>query len=162
LFGQAFFCLGDQGVAAAANGGAGGTRRGTRSRLTLDLPLVAHIALPNLGKAAGPLVGGDLERARLHAIAAPHALGGIVGDRTERGLLQGSDRTDGGAGGLGAVHAQTPAEFVPVRFNSGQLVGRNLFFRRHRVVVGEAPSFGAGAFARFAADAEGAVVEDSF
>jgi hypothetical protein len=47
-----------------------------------------------------------------------------------------------------------------VGFHGGQFVCRDLLFGGHLVVVGETPSLGTAAFARSAADAQRAVVQD--
>ena len=148
-----------QFVAFAAHGGTHRTGFGAGGLLALALPVVAHVALAHLRQALVPFVGGHLERAGLHAIAASHAFVGVVDHRSQRGLLQCAHRAHGGAGRLLAVHAQAAAVAFAVGFHRRQLVGRDGLFRGDLVVVRQPPALGAAAFAGFAADAKGAVVQ---
>jgi hypothetical protein len=56
------------------------------------------------------------------------------------------------------VHAQPAAVSLAVRFDGGELVGRDSFLGGNFVVVGKTPTLGTTAFAGLATDAEGAVV----
>ena len=59
------------------------------------------------GRRAVPLVGGHLERAGLHAVAAAHALVRVVDHRSERGLLQGpTGQTEAHAGCSQFMHSR--------------------------------------------------------
>ncbi len=148
-----------QFVAVAADRGA--HRAGFRARglLALALPLVAHVALAHLRQALVPFVGRHLERAGLHAIAAAHALVGVVDHRSQGRLLQRAHRAHRRARRLLAVHAQAAAVALAVGFHRRQLVGRDRLFRGDLVVVRQPPALGAAAFAGLAADAKGAVVQ---
>src|SRR5262245_36330819 len=100
LFGDALPRLGHQRVAIAADGGARRTRRRARCRLSFGLALVALVAFADLGQPRRPFVGWHLEGASRHAIAAAHALVGIVDDRPERRFVERPYRADRCAGGL--------------------------------------------------------------
>ena len=98
------------------------------------LALIAHVAFPHSRQPFIPLVGGYLEGASLQAIAAAHALFCVIYDWPERRFLQRPFRADRSADGGGAMHTETPAESVAVRYG-GELVGGNPFFRSHTIVI---------------------------
>src|ERR1035438_2145497 len=79
--------------------------------------------------------------------------------RSQGGLLQGAHRTYRNARRLLTIHAQAAAVSLSVGFHRRQLMGRNRLFRGDLVVVRQPPALGAAAFAGFAADAKGAVVQ---
>src|SRR3972149_3864532 len=88
---------------------------GAGGRLPLLLPLVAEDALPHVGGGAVVLELRDVERARDHAVTAPHAPVLVVNDRGLLGLLHRPAQARGGARRLVAVHALPPDEDRLVR-----------------------------------------------
>src|ERR1043165_1645327 len=112
--------------------------------------LAAHRALADARIERIPLVLGNVERTRNHAVAAAHALRGVVYYRAFGRLLQGGHGTDGRATGVFAVHAQPPHELFTLRADVGELVRRLEFFGGNFVVVGKFVLLGASLLAGFA------------
>src|SRR5579859_2112898 len=144
--------LHEQFVALAKLGGAGRTDLGARSRLALGDTRGAHVALAHARQDFVPFVFGNIEGARHHAVATAHALVLVIGDGTERGLLQRADRTNGSAGRVLAVHAQTAHVGIALGHDRGVFVGRSGFLGGVVGVVREAVLGRAGALAELATD----------
>src|SRR6266540_2536680 len=91
--------------AAAEGERAGGADLSARRLQPGGLARRAERALADPRGERVVLVLGNLERAGHHAVPAAHALARIVGDRPLGLLVEGPDRTRGGARGRDAVHA---------------------------------------------------------
>ena len=72
-------------------------------------PLMAEVALADARQYLRPLVDRHLKGAGQHAVAAADALGLVVDDRSQPGLLEGPHRADRDAARVGAVHAHLAA-----------------------------------------------------
>jgi len=150
--------LGDQLIALAELGGAGRADFRAGCRFPRGHAIGTHGALLHLGDELPPFIFGDAEGARHHAVAAAHALRGIVGDRSQSGFLQRADGTDGSAGRLGAIHAQAAHEFVAAREHDRHFVGRLDLFGGDGVVVRKFVLTGASLFALLASDANRGII----
>ena len=157
ILADALLGLFEEILAGAEDGRLGGADLGAGGGPSFLQAAGAHDALSDDGHGAIPLVLGHGEGAGHHAVAAAHALGGIVDDGALRGLHQGPHRADGHAGGHVAVHAEA-ADIQPgPLLDRGPGVGGGL--RLHR--PGELVLLLAGAAAGSAVDAAGGVEEKS-
>ena len=155
---DALLRLGNQDVALAKLRGTRGTNFGARCLLPLRDTVRTHDAFLYFREQFPPLIFRNAEGARDHAVTASHALGWIVSDRPQSGLLESADRANRSARRILAVHAEPAHELVIPGKNAGQLVCGLKLLAGDGVVVGEVISHGASLLALLAADADRGII----
>src|SRR5207244_351712 len=164
VLGDALPRLGDERLALAEERRAGGARLRARGLLAGQDAVGAHDALAHARDRLRPLVLRHAERTRHHAVAAAHALVGVVRDRTFLMLDERADGADRDAGRIEAVHAELAHVLLAAVGvgDVGELVIRGALLLADGVGVGVLVLLGARLLALLAVDAERGVVEDRF
>src|SRR5271157_5509328 len=122
ILGDALFCFRNQILSVAKLCRAGGARfRAGRLQSTRNA-VETHVALSAKRQGFVPLVLWNRERTCQHAIAAPHAPGGIVGDWSIGCFLERADRADRSTAWILTVHAEPPHELIVFCEYDGELV----------------------------------------